>query len=221
MSFSHFTTRAFHPMDHELEFLNDMDALDLKEEAFDLQGTGAFEEALRLMQMSVALRVHSHTLCLSLSQLADLYLAMLKPGEATSTCRLMLREARRYDTAQQTRIAMEILHDVEVMRKRRLFNGMLVKLRATSLGLTLYGRIRGKQHTDSRYYIDMKSMRILLPRGSFAVAEDEGQLRSTLVMADQERFEAHPRKVLQELGGDGVEGVPPAETGAARASSCP
>ncbi len=59
-----------------------MEALDYKEDAQRLQALGLYDEALPLMLRSVRLRENSHTLCLSLSELAELYLDMLKPEEA-------------------------------------------------------------------------------------------------------------------------------------------
>merc|ERR1712048_1382357 len=75
------------------QFLDDMAALDLKQEAQRLQQIGEYAKALPLMLQSVALRENSHTLCLSLSELADLYLDMLKLDEAESTCQRLLQEA--------------------------------------------------------------------------------------------------------------------------------
>ena len=51
------------------------------------------------MLESADMREHSHTLCLTLSALAQLYLAMLKFDEAQAVCQRMLREAYRYDEA--------------------------------------------------------------------------------------------------------------------------
>ena len=57
-----------------------MEALGYKEEAQRLQALGIYDEALPLMLRSVRLCENSHTLCLSLSELAELYLDMLKHG---------------------------------------------------------------------------------------------------------------------------------------------
>ena len=78
-------------------FANDMAALDLKEAARRLQVHGNFAQALPLMLESVAMREYSHTLCLSLSEIAELCLNMPKLDEAQETCHRMMREARRYD----------------------------------------------------------------------------------------------------------------------------
>ena len=51
------------------------------------------------MLRSVQLRENSHTLNLSLSELAILYLDMLKLDEADATSYRMLRDAHRYDQA--------------------------------------------------------------------------------------------------------------------------
>ena len=58
-------------------FATNMEAIDLKEEAQRLQRKGDYERALPPMLRSVALREGTHTICLSLSELADLYLEML------------------------------------------------------------------------------------------------------------------------------------------------
>lgn len=48
-------------------------------------------------------------MCLSLNELAELYLNMLKLDEAQGTCYRMMREACRYDGNQKIRVAEEIL----------------------------------------------------------------------------------------------------------------
>ena len=87
-------------------FANDMAALDLKEAAQRLQMHGNFAQALPLMLESVAMREYNHTLCLSLSELAELYLDMLKLDEAQETCCRMMREAHRYDEDQQISVCV-------------------------------------------------------------------------------------------------------------------
>ena len=98
-------------------FANDMAALDLKEAAQRVQVHGNFAEALPLMSESVAMRQYSDTLRFSLSELAELYLDMLKLDEAQETCYRMMREAHRYDKDQQMCIAEEILGDVRESSK--------------------------------------------------------------------------------------------------------
>ena len=87
------------------EWVRDMEALDYKEEAQRLQALGLYDAALPRMLRSVHLREHSHTLCLSLSELAELYLDMLKNKEAEDAAHRMLAEAHRYDTKRQRAIA--------------------------------------------------------------------------------------------------------------------
>eukprot|EP00973_Karenia_brevis_P003116 428302-Karenia_brevis.AAC.1 len=82
-------------------------------EAIDKRGSSAsFEEALPLMLESVSLREHSHTLCLSVSELAELYLDMLDFVKAEGAAKRMLDEAWRYDGQQQKSIANEIMQDI-------------------------------------------------------------------------------------------------------------
>ena len=65
-----------------------------------MQCEGGFEEALPFMLRSVALREDSHTLCLSLSELALLYLDMLQLDEADAASHRMLLEASKSTTIQ-------------------------------------------------------------------------------------------------------------------------
>ena len=94
------------------DWIDTMHAIALKEEAQRLQRAGNFEAALPLMLESVEMRRESHTICLSLSELGELYLDMLKLDEAEAAAHRMLHEAFRYDTEQQTRIAGEIIRDI-------------------------------------------------------------------------------------------------------------
>ena len=89
-----------------------MAALDLKEAAQRSQVHGDYAQALPLMLESVAMRECSHTLCLSLSEIAELCLGMPKLDEAQETCYRMMREARRYDADPKIRVAEESLGDV-------------------------------------------------------------------------------------------------------------
>ena len=93
----------------------------------------------------------SHTLCLSLSQLGDLYPEMLKLDEAERTAQRMLREARRYDTDNQTRIANEILRDVAKDRSLGLLYGTPVKIHSSigQAGLNGHvGEVRGESQSS-------------------------------------------------------------------------
>ena len=77
------------------DWIDTMNAIALKEEAQRLQRAGNFEAALPLMLESVEMRRESHTICLSLSELGELYLDMLKLDEAEAAARRMLHEAFR------------------------------------------------------------------------------------------------------------------------------
>ena len=148
-------------------FVNDMKALDLKEEAQRLQERGAFEEALPLMLNSVAIRENSHTLCLSLSELGDIYLQMLHFDEAAATARRMVEEAHRYDAAQQTHIANKIFEDVTKGRAIGLMYGASVQLSGLARRQDLNGQIgvlRSTREDNSRYYVDVGSTRLLVQR---------------------------------------------------------
>ena len=110
------------------EWARDNEARDLKEEALCLQREGDYEGALPLMLQSVALRENSRTICLSLSELADLYLEMLLLEEAETTCHRTLKEARRMDAANQIRIAHAVLKDISEARTLGLTHGARVQL---------------------------------------------------------------------------------------------
>ena len=103
--YSFYSSEAMGPL---RGFANDMEALDAKERAQRLQMAGDFERALRHMLLSVLLREGSHTLCLSLSELAELYLDMRRFDDVLNTTQRMMEEAHRYDREQQLRIAREI-----------------------------------------------------------------------------------------------------------------
>ena len=183
-------------------FVNDMEALSLKEEAQDLQDKGAFETALVLMKKSVQIRMESHTLCLSLTELAGLYVAMLKLKEAKDVCKWIDREAYRYDAQGQKEIARAINHDAELALKRGLIWGARVRLRPSAHGPNLYGILRGKHEASRTYYVDVAPARLLLPRQSFTVADDRFPDSERETGAnDQAHFVAHCAAVLKELGG--------------------
>ena len=133
---------SFSTFGSEDEWLRDMEALDYKEEAQHLQSLGHYDAALARMLRSVHLRERSHTLCLSLSELADLYLDMLKHKEAEGAARRMLAEAHRYDTQRQQAIAMAILNDVQEQKKLGLQYGLQVQLHGLTSKTDLNG-LRG------------------------------------------------------------------------------
>ena len=103
-------------------------ALDLKEEAQELWALGCLEQALPLAQESARLREGSSRICLSLSELGGIYLDMLKIDDAEETARRMLREAHRYDTQAQTRIARQLLEDAKKERAHGFHYGNAVSL---------------------------------------------------------------------------------------------
>ena len=157
-------------------FLNDMTAVDAKEEAQRWQSTGAFEKALPLMLDSVNLRERSHTLCLSLSELAELYLDMCEFEKAAETAQRMLGEAWRYDTQQQTRIAHEILEESARGKCSGLTHGAPLKIccRCCELPQTdnEMGTLRGKVKGTNQFYVDIGSTRCILGRRCFEKAND-------------------------------------------------
>ena len=155
-------------------FKNDMLAIEKKKQAQRLQAGGAFEKALPLMLKSVALREQSHTLCLSLSELGELYLDMLKFKEAETAARRMLEEAHRYNAGQQTRIANEILQHSAAEKDLGLVHGMVVQLHNLQQRKELNGEvgtIRGRLRANGRYYVDVVSARCLVRRECFFLTE--------------------------------------------------
>ena len=146
---------------------NEMDALDCKEQAQLLQAQGYFERALPLMLKSVSMRENSHTLCLSLSELAELYLDMLHFPEAESIASRMIKESWRYDTSQQVRIAEEILEAIETDQESGIEHGDGVSLCGLKLRPELNnkaGIIRGKIRDKHRYCVQVGSATFLVQR---------------------------------------------------------
>ena len=157
------------------DWIDTMHAIALKEEAQRLQRAGNFEAALPLMLESVEMRRESHTICLSLSELGELYLDMLKLDEAEAAARRMLHEAFRYDTEQQTRIAGEIIRDIAAEREKGLVYGSAVRLRGLTRRSELNGKhgfVRGIGRSNSRYYIDVGTSRLLVSRANFEVVRN-------------------------------------------------
>ena len=155
-------------------FENDMVAIGLKEQAQRLQDGGAFEKALPLMLKSVALREYSHTLCLSLSELGELYLDMLKFDEAEAAAHRMLEEAHRYDAVGQTRIANEIIRDVAAEKDLGLVHGASVQLQDLQQRPQMNGEVgivRGRLRPNGRYYVDVGSAPCLIRRQCLILAE--------------------------------------------------
>ena len=153
--------------------LVEFQAIDLKEEAQRLQREGRFEEALPLMLRSVALREESHTLCLSLSELALLYVDMLQFDKADAVSRRMLHEAHRYDGANQKKIAQANLEDSAQQREFGFAYGMAVQLE----GLTVRPELNGekgviKGRLRGRYLVKVCSKMLSLDRSKFSVQPD-------------------------------------------------
>lgn len=193
------------------DFAKDMEALDLKEEAQRLQRDGNLEKALPLMKKSVALREASHTICLSLSELADLYIEMLKLDEAEATGRRMLQEAHRYDAANQTRIANDILAEIAKERPLDLAYGTCVQLHDLISRPELNsqeGIIRGKRE-NGRYIVEVSSSRMLLQRKNFSHAmrivqisiskEEDGKVLITGTILSGQRCASVRLGSLQDL----------------------
>ena len=124
------------------------------------------------MLSSVAMREHSHTLCLSLSELAELYLDMLAFTDAETAAERMIEEAHRYDTARQLRIANEILEDIGAEKENGVEHGAEVTLgglvRRSDLNGTL-GIVRGRLRRNSRYCVDVGQARLLVQRCNFDI----------------------------------------------------
>ena len=157
-------------------FAYDMEALALKEDAQQLQAMGHFEAALQLMLKSVDIREHSHTLCLSLSELGELYLDMRMFSRAEAAAHRMLDEAGRFDTAQQIRIAEEILEHIGSEREHGLEHGAAVRLRGLTRRPELNGKggiVRGKHRESGRFYIDVGASRLLILRKHLAVPVED------------------------------------------------
>ena len=152
------------------DWIDTMNVIALKEEAQRLQRAGNFEAALPLMLESVEMRRESHTICLSLSELGELYLDMLKLDEAEAAARRMLHEAFRYDTEQQTRIAGEIIRDIAAEREKGLVYGSAVRLCGLTRRSELNGKhgfVRGIGRSNSRYCVDVGTSRVVVSRANF------------------------------------------------------
>ena len=135
-----------------------------------MQKEGRFEEALPLMLSSVAMRERSHTLCLSLSELAELYLDMLALADADIIATRMIEEAHRYDTAQQLRIATEILEDIDAAKRNGVEFGAEVVLGGLVRRSDLNGKlgvVRGRLRSNGRYCVDVGHVRLLVRRCNF------------------------------------------------------
>ena len=112
----------------ETDASSELRAIELKEEAQDLRARGYLEQALPLAQESVRLRWGSRLICLSLDELGGIYLEMLKLDEAEETARHMLREAHRYDTQAQKRLAHLLMEDAKEERRHGFQYGNTVTL---------------------------------------------------------------------------------------------
>ena len=152
-------------------FANDMAALDLKGAAQRVQVHVKFAQALPLMLESVAMRECSHTLCLSLSEIAELCLDMPKLDEAQET--RMMREARRYDADPKIRVAEEILGDVREARKTGLVYGACAQVHGLVQEPRWNGQravVRGGLRRNGWFCIDTGSSMISVKRQNFNLA---------------------------------------------------
>ncbi len=139
-----------------------MKAIDLKEAGEKYQRAGKFEQALPLLLESVALRRYSHTLCISMSALAELYLDMLMLDEAERTAERMKTVAHRYDSDGQVRVANEIIRDVKEEREKGLRHGMIISVSAKHVGTDCLGVLRGK--AENSYFVDVWKGRVRASR---------------------------------------------------------
>ena len=143
---------------HDDHFEVQSEAIAFKEEAQQLQLEGRYEEALPLMKRSFVLRENRHLLCLTLSELADLYLDMLKLDQADAACQRMLREAHRYDEVNQRRIAKAILDNSLKEREVGIEYGMPVQIKALMSRPELNGKegvVKGRVRDNGRYVIQV------------------------------------------------------------------
>ena len=150
--------------------MQDIFALHLKEEALWAQREGDYKLALQLMRHSVALRENTCMICFSLSELADLYLEMLLLKEAEATCLRMLQEAYRMDTANQIRIAQEVLKDVWEAMTLGVTHGARVQLLGLVSKPQLNGQegiIRGRQKGNGKYVVEVDLSMVLVKRENF------------------------------------------------------
>ncbi len=171
--FMSFNRAGMFPYDDHFEV--QMKAIAFKEEAQHLQLEGSYEEALPLMKRSLALRENSHTLCLTLSELADLYLDMLKLDEADAACQRMLSEAHRYDEVNQKSIANIILEHSRQEREMGIEYGMAVQIEALMSRPELNGKegvVKGKIKDNGRYVIQIGARTLSLKRCNFNVQPD-------------------------------------------------
>ena len=163
---------CMHTFGSEEAWVRDMEALDYKEEAQHLQALGLYDAALVRMLHSVHLRERSHTLCLSLSELAELYLYMLMHKEAEDAARRMLAEAHRYDTDRQQAIAMAILTDVQKQAKLGLQYGLQVQLNGlkskTELN-GLRGTLLGISPDRTRYLVGIDGRTLAVRRNNMHI----------------------------------------------------
>ena len=119
------------------------------------------------------MRGYSHTLCLSLSEIAEFCLNMPKLDEAQETCYRMMREARRYDADPKIRVAEEILGDVREARKTGLVYGACAQVHGLVQEPRWNGQravVRGRLRSNGRFCIDTGSSMISVKRQNFNLA---------------------------------------------------
>ena len=106
----------------------EMYAIDYKAQAESLQCESKYEEALPFMMRSMMIREESMFICLTLSELALLYLDMLKFDQVDLVCKGMLCASHRYDAERQTQIALKTLARSQQERKIGFEYGMCVQI---------------------------------------------------------------------------------------------
>ena len=104
-------------------------------------------------------------------------LFMLSETDAEAAANRMIDEAFRYDTAQQTRIAEEILEHIAVERGSGLEHGAVVRLLGLAKRPELNGKeaiVRGKHRGSDRYYVDVGASRFLVRRMHLVIPDPVG-----------------------------------------------
>ena len=81
-------------------------AIDYEAQAGSLRRESKYEEALLFVMRSVMIREESLFICLTLRELALLYLDMLKLDQVDLVCKGILCASHRYDAERQTQIAL-------------------------------------------------------------------------------------------------------------------
>jgi tetratricopeptide (TPR) repeat protein len=101
------------------------EGVDLNNQACQLQNMGRYQEAIALFKRALEIKKEAHGLysvnyCISLSGLADCLMYSGDLDGAYAKARLMLDIATEIQSAEQGRIAKEILKDISVKTKKPL-----------------------------------------------------------------------------------------------------